>query len=99
MTHYENNKETYKARAKSRREHNAKFVYEYKESLSCVICGESDSCCLDFHHLDPSLKDRDITRAAWNGWSVDRLLEEINKCVVLCSNCHRKLHAGHISLV
>lgn len=48
---------------------------------------------LDFHHLDPTQKDfgfgaKGYTRA----WS--KIQKELDKCVMLCSNCHRETHAG-----
>ena len=69
-----------------------KWLLEYKKQLKCNKCGESDIACLDFHHVDPSKKEIIISRAINNRWSVNRLKSEIEKCEVLCSNCHRKLH-------
>ena len=65
---------------------------------SCSFCGENEPCCLDFHHIDPSLKKMSIS-AAFRSVSKERVLSEINKCVILCANCHRKLHRGKISLL
>lgn len=61
------------------------------KSKGCILCPEKDICCLDFHHVNPEEKDLSICRAKQNGWSNERMLREIRKCVVLCSNCHRKL--------
>ena len=64
----------------------------FKSRLSCVKCGESHPATLDFHHVvkDPSNpKISELTRKG----SYSLALEEIkNKCIVLCSNCHRRLH-------
>ena len=54
-------------------------------------CGESRIGCLQFHHLDPSKKERNITVHS-NTWR--KRLPEIQKCVVLCANCHQ-LHHYH----
>jgi hypothetical protein len=62
----------------------------YKSQFKCVSCEESDIACLDFHHKDPSKKDIDISRAILNGWSIKHILAEIEKCEVVCANCHRK---------
>lgn len=51
---------------------------------------------LDFHHLNPSEKDLEVSLLT--RYSTKRVKDEIRKCVVLCANCHRKLHAGIISL-
>lgn len=64
----------------------------YKRTLKCERCEENDPVCLDFHHLDPNEKDGDIGTLA-RSWSVDRLQKELDKCIVLCSNCHRKEHS------
>ena len=70
---------------------------EWKSKQSCLICSESEYCTLDLHHIDPSKKDFAIGSMVFNrSWS--SILEEISKCVVLCSNCHRKVHAGVIKL-
>lgn len=59
----------------------------------CVRCGY-DKCkaSMDFHHTDPSTKDFEISRR----WTIskDLLTEEVNKCIVLCKNCHGEYHAG-----
>ncbi len=68
------------------------------KALGCRICQERDPVALDFHHLDPSAKDLHLGGMMSNGYNADRLIAEIQKCVVVCANCHRKLHAGHISL-
>lgn len=49
--------------------------------------------CLDFHHTNPDIKEVDVSQIIYRkGWGKQKLLEEIAKCRVLCSNCHRKLH-------
>lgn len=58
----------------------------------CVICGY-DKCptAFDFHHLDSSTKDFTISaKATWD----DSFEAELRKCVLLCANCHREVHAG-----
>ena len=70
-------------------------VRAIKSSRGCLRCGESDSYALDFHHVKDKVAD------IRNGSAINRatLLSEISKCVVLCSNCHRKLHAELWSLL
>jgi predicted HNH restriction endonuclease len=65
-------------------------VAEYKAKKGCS-CGESRSACLDFHHRDPSTKVASISKLLVLGRLKD-LWEEIEKCDVLCANCHRKSH-------
>ena len=68
---------------------------EWKSSQSCIVCGEDSSECLDLHHVDPSTKEGDISEL-FSRWSWARIQDEIRKCVVVCSNCHRKIHSGRI---
>jgi hypothetical protein len=56
----------------------------------CRMCPERDACCIEFHHLTG--KDRCVSHCE----SIPKLERELMKCVALCSNCHRKAHAGHI---
>ena len=66
---------------------------EYKARLVCKCCPEKHFACLEFHHEDED-KFKSIGRMVGEGYSIARLLEEIEKCTVLCANCHRKLHWG-----
>lgn len=63
----------------------------------CVICGEGRAAALDFHHVDPMTKSFNLGSAA-RSKSVDAVLREIAKCVVLCATCHRLVHAGELEL-
>jgi hypothetical protein len=65
---------------------------ELKQGLSCGRCPEDHVACLEFHHLDPMKKDLCVGYMARKGYSKQRILEEIKKCEVLYSNCHRKEH-------
>lgn len=71
------------------------FIQGIKSASGCVICGETDPCCLEFHHLDPTEKELQVSEQHNN---LGRVLKEINKCIVVCSNCHRKIHAGKINV-
>jgi DNA-binding CsgD family transcriptional regulator len=69
---------------------------EYKGG-KCIICNYN-KCqgALEFHHLDPSIKDYNISRLWSYSWEI--VEKELDKCVLLCANCHRELHAGLIKL-
>lgn len=60
----------------------------------CVCCGEKRFTCLDFHHLDPNAKEKKIGTT----YALSKLVLELIKCVVVCSNCHRLVHSGEIQL-
>ena len=68
-----------------------------KEDQGCYVCDEATACALDFHHVESEAKEFDIACGYTLSW--ERLLEEINKCVVLCKNCHAKLHNGLFCLL
>ncbi len=58
----------------------------------CLICGYNKSnAALDFHHKDPSEKDFSIGRTRTMKLS-KRVKEELDKCILICSNCHREIH-------
>jgi rubredoxin len=69
-------------------------VDELKSSLYCNRCGFDDKRVLVFHHLNPNEKDFTIGDAVHLGYSFERIQEEINKCEVLCANCHLIEHHG-----
>ena len=66
---------------------------EYKGS-SCENCGKSYPVLpypvFDFHHIVPSEKDVDWSKLRRRSWS--RIVKELDKCKLLCSNCHRMHH-------
>ena len=90
--HYENNKQAEIARTSANRKKIKRLVDEYKSTLSCVVCGENHPAVLQFHHLDPKEKDFDICYATHSGVGFEKIQAEIDKCVVLCANCHFKEH-------
>lgn len=73
-------------------------IVEAFRARGCAVCGETDHACLDAHHCDPDSKDFSLGQAARAKISPERVAAELEKCACLCSNCHRKLHAGRLSL-
>ncbi len=59
-----------------------------RDSNGCVDCGESDPVCLEFDHTDPSTKEFNIGDSYSK--AEDKVLREIQKCEIVCANCHRK---------
>lgn len=61
----------------------------------CGICGY-DRCedVFEFHHVDSSTKDFGLGAVRGNIISWDRIVAEVRKCVMLCSNCHKELHSS-----
>lgn len=57
----------------------------------CCVCGYNRCiAALDFHHKDPLLKDSTIKDMLHYGWK--RVEKELEKCILVCANCHRELH-------
>ncbi len=92
--HYKLYGETYRQRAIVRRANikttmRAKML-DYLKDKSCVICGENDIRTFEFDHLDPKTKSFSITRGINHGPTWEVVMSEINKCRILCANCHKK---------
>jgi len=69
--------------------HNTKYRLIEAFGGECGICGYNKcSECLEFHHLDPL--EKEFSSGSYVSW--DRVVVEIRKCVMLCSNCHREVH-------
>lgn len=65
---------------------------EYKGN-KCLACNYNTyQGALEFHHLDPSEKEFNISQA--KHLSFNRIKSELDKCILLCSNCHKEIHAG-----
>lgn len=73
------------------RQRNLKLkAIEYKGS-KCFNCGY-DKCiaALEFHHINSNEKEFSIAQTKSQSWS--RIKPELDKCVLLCANCHREIH-------
>lgn len=91
--HYKNNTDLYKDKVKKSRQKIIKWFDNFKKTLKCSKCDENHPATLDFHHLDPNKKEKGgVARMLSNNKSEVEIKDEISKCIVLCSNCHRKLH-------
>ena len=80
------------AAVRKRRKMIRRMSVEYKDG-KCEQCGY-DRCieALEFHHLDPSKKDFNVSHRGYTrSWK--RVMLELDKCVMLCANCHREIHA------
>lgn len=65
----------------------------------CVICGYNKChAAMDFHHINPLEKKRDMGRLIMKGYAEKTIFEELKKCILLCVRCHREFHAGIITL-
>ncbi len=86
--HYKSNPQKYKeGRIKHR-----KWYYDLKKDLKCIHCGINHPAVLEFHHMDPKQKDFMVNFSSMIGRTREEIMNEIKKCLVLCSNCHRIEH-------
>ena len=90
---YQKNKEEVKQATKKIKQEKKKWWFEYKSTLKCCKCGFSNPFALDFHHRNGLEKDNIIAELVGQNFSREKILLEVDKCDVLCSNCHRILHA------
>lgn len=76
---------------KDKRDELRKWYIDLKSTLKCSKCGYSHPAALDFHHIEDKEKGNEIA-AIISRRSKKFILKEIEKCIILCSNCHRVLH-------
>lgn len=66
-----------------------KLIYTF--GSKCSICGYNKNIsALEFHHSDPTEKEFDLSKNI--DCSYEKLLKEVEKCILICANCHRELH-------
>ena len=90
---YSDRAEYLKKAVSERRKKLRLMAVEYKGG-KCMLCGYKRCTeSLDFHHQDPSKKDFGLSE---NGLtrSWDKIKQEVDKCILICANCHREIHAG-----
>jgi DNA-binding CsgD family transcriptional regulator len=90
-----------------KRENNYKNVKSFRKRIkekaveykggSCIICSYNKCIkALDFHHLDQSEKEFRISQNCNKAW--DKVKIKLDKCILVCSNCHREIHDNLIDL-
>lgn len=77
------NTKKYKSRVRA-------YLRQVKILNGCALCDETEPCCMDFHHL----KDKNFLLSRYIKTATPVIQKELDKCVCLCSNCHRKVHHG-----
>ena len=89
--YYQRTKEAHFARAAEGRLRTRAKWKEFRSTLACTKCGENHPATLDFHHVIKDNK-RSVSTLIRNNAFKAAMKEIEEKCIVLCSNCHRKLH-------
>jgi hypothetical protein len=95
--YYEDNKSLVLKKQHIRDNEKKQYINNLKENIKCQKCGYNKCIvALDYHHLDPSKKDFNIAttrvRNINTEYSRNLIEKEIEKCIVLCANCHREFH-------
>ena len=84
--HYQNNKQKYIEKSKKNKDLYKKEFYDWLSQHSCLDCGINDFRVLEFDHLG----DKNFTIGHKIGvMKLSSLMEEINKCDIVCANCHK----------
>lgn len=85
------------AAVQKRRDKIKTLLVEYKGG-QCEICGYNKCVrALEFHHLDSSKKDFGISEKGYTR-SLEKNKQEVDKCILVCSNCHSEIHEGLIKI-
>ena len=84
--------EVIKERRYKRKLVHRRWYLDILSQLSCFECDEDDNRVLDWHHEDPESKKGQIGDMVNRLTARKRIIAEMKKCIVICSNCHRKLH-------
>lgn len=90
------NPELYTDKRELYRTQRREIFIKWKSSLGCCVCNEKESICLDLHHINSSQKEINLSKAIGGSW--ENIIKEVQKCRVVCKNCHAKIHAGLLQL-
>lgn len=76
------------------------FVRKIREKSKCSMkdCDESRSVCLDFHHTNSSEKVAEVSAMLDNGATLEELKQEVEKCELICANCHQVQHTSDTTI-
>ena len=77
---------------KNKYQEKRQIIENIKSECSCAKCGDTRGYVLDYHHINPEDKETNISRMISNRYTLDKVDKEIDKCIVLCANCHREFH-------
>lgn len=93
-THYENNKRYYKSKARDHQRKTTDLVRQLKDGKACTDCKVSyPYYVMDFDHIR-GRKVNDVARMVNTGASKEAILLELEKCDLVCANCHRERTYG-----
>lgn len=94
--HAERDKDKFKRVRAERKDRKKNWIKRIKAELGCRLCEEDNPVCLVYHHVDE--KKHNMADVPRLDLSKEKIKKELNKCVVLCANCHRKVHSGDLDV-
>lgn len=66
---------------------------------ACEICGYCKNiAALEFHHLNPEEKEFNVDMRKFSNMNLEKLEAELEKCILVCANCHRELHNENLTM-
>ncbi len=69
------------------------------EGRKCLLCSYNKcEYSLHFHHLNPTIKKFGLTAKFLRSRSIKRVLQELDKCILVCANCHGEIEQGLIDI-
>lgn len=72
---------------------NLKIKYIKNLGGKCSRCGYNENmAALSFHHINPEEKEFELTSRSFGRYTLEKIENEIKKCVLLCLNCHCEIH-------
>ncbi len=87
---HQRNKERRSVAHKLRRSKKRQYVHDLKVGVACLDCGiEYPPHIYDFDHLPQFVKEFDLSSTGMRDKSMEKIIAEIAKCELVCSNCHR----------
>ena len=91
--YFQEHKENRMKLVSKRKQETREWFQDYLQDKKCMLCGFDHLGALEFHHRDPSKKfDTICNMVSKKGYSKAKIMIEINKCDILCANCHNILH-------
>lgn len=91
-------KDHYNSTARKRRNSMTEKWRAWKSEQGCKYCNETFGPCLHLHHLVSEEKEAAIACMVAKGTSWERIMKEAEKGIVVCGNCHTKIHYGLIKV-
>ena len=86
------NAEEINKRDRCRKKEKREWVNNLKKGKKCSKCDEDRWFCLEYHHRDPYEKEFTVAECISCGYGKETILNEIEKCILLCGNCHEHFH-------